>query len=109
MMGRSSKAEQARRLNTAWELLQARSSPAQTRRILVCRYGVSQRQAYRYLQQARQARAPVAVPQPEVGFSVKLPQPLVAQLHRQARAQGCALKVWVDRALQRALELEDYG
>lgn len=110
MIRRSSGSEVARRLNLAYGLIQAQALPRQVLAQLVGRYGLSRRQAYRYLRQARQVQEPVPVPEAQEVLSVKLPRRLLAQVRRQAQQQGCTLKGWVDQALQGALPPEeDYG
>ncbi len=110
MARRSSKIEQAHRLNSAWEGLQAHGSVAQVLRQLIRAYGLSRRQAYRYVQRARQVQEPVPVPAASAVLSVKLPRELIELVRSQARAQGCPLQAWVDQSLRRALwPAHDYG
>ena len=103
-MTRSSKAEQARRVNVTLQLLQAEASPADVLAKLRARYGLSRRQAYRYLDLARQAQGPVPVPEEQTVFSVKLSRRLIAQVRRQAQQEHCALNQWVDQALRQSLQ-----
>jgi predicted HicB family RNase H-like nuclease len=110
MRRRSSKAEQARRLNTAFAGLQANGSLAQIVSQLMRAHGLSRRQAYRYVQQARHVQEPLPVPEDQAVLSVKLPRGLLELVRSQARAQGCTLQAWVDQALQQAVwPAQDYG
>lgn len=110
MVRRSSKIEQARRLNAAFEGLQAHGSLAQVLRKLRRAYGLSQRQAYRYVQQAQQMQEPWPVPEASAVLSVKLSRGLIELVRSQARAQGCTLQSWMDQTLRRAVcPSEDYG
>jgi predicted HicB family RNase H-like nuclease len=101
---KSSAAEQARRVNETISLLEQRSSPAEVLAKIVARYGLSRRQAYRYLQQAQQAGSPLPVPQAKAVFTVKLPQRLIAQVRQQARQQRCSISSWVEQTLQVGLD-----
>ena len=103
-MAKSSEAEQARRVNVTISLLEQRSSAAQVLAELVTRYGLSRRQAYRYLRQAQQATSPLPVPQEKAVFTVKLPCPLIAQVRRRARQQRCSISLWVEQALRLGLD-----
>ena len=68
-------------------------------------YGLSRRQAYRYLQQAQNARGPLAVPEAKKVFTVKLSISLIRQVRQQARREGGAISQWVESALRRSLKL----
>src|SRR5438445_1441981 len=99
MMDRASASVKAERLNHARELLQrfdhlpdAVAQMAQDR-------GVSPRQAYRYLQQARRLRQPVPIGDTKVAFTVKLSQALVRRVRSFANTTGLSLREIVSRAL----------
>ncbi len=99
-MAKSSGAEQARRVNATIQLLEQRSSNSGVVVELVARYGLSRRQAYRYLRQAQHASSPLNIPQEKNVFTVKLPRPLIAQVRRQARQQRTSISAWVEQALR---------
>jgi len=101
---KSSEAEQARRVNLTLSLLQQRASSSEVLEELIARYGLSCRQAYRYLQQAQQATSPLPVPEAKAVFTVKLPRSLMLKVRQQARRQRCSISLWVERALR--LELD---
>jgi hypothetical protein len=61
--------------------------------------GVSPRQAYRYLQQARHLKEPVPVGDAKVAFTVKLSRELVRHLRTFAPRSGLSLSEIVSRAL----------
>ena len=103
-MPKSSEAEQARRVNATIQLLEHRTSAAQVLAQLMARYGLSRRQAYRYVRQARQAGSPLAVPEKKSVFTVKLPGSLIARVRRQARRERGSISTWVEQALRVALE-----
>jgi predicted HicB family RNase H-like nuclease len=70
---------------------------------LVARYGLSRRQAYRYLQEAQQATSPLPVPEAKAVFTVKLPRSLILKVRQQAQQQRGSISLWVERALRREL------
>ena len=102
-MIKSSESEQARRVNATIRLLKRNSSPPEVLSRLIAKYRVSRRQAYRYLQQAQNARRPLTVPEAKQVFTVKLPISLIRQVRQQARRQGGAISRWVEAALRRSL------
>ncbi|MGH8900675.1 MAG: hypothetical protein ACRDYA_03105 [Egibacteraceae bacterium] len=77
---------------------------AEAARVLAGRFGLSQRQARRYVEQARDQGA-VAVPEPTVVVSLRLPAGLVARLRAQAarsqRTLGCLVTQAVEELLDR--------
>lgn len=104
-MTKSSAAEQVRRVNMTVSLLQRKTASRRVLVRLITRYGFSRRQAYRYLQQARQTAGPLPVPEAKAVFTVKLPQRLIVQVRRRARQQRCSISLWVEQALRRWLTL----
>ena len=103
-MTKSSESEQARRVNATVSLLKQRTSPPGVLSWLIAQYGVSRRQAYRYLQQAQAARGPVPVPEAKRVFTVKLSVSVIRQVRRQARREGGAISQWVEAALRCSLD-----
>jgi hypothetical protein len=93
----------ARRINAAVALLADGLDGLAAARRLARRQRLSERQARRYVEQAR-AGGPVRVPSPKVVFTVKLPADIVRRLHRQARRHGLTLSAVVEQALQRVLD-----
>ena len=103
-MNHASTNVKAERLNHARELLQrfdhlpdAVAKMAQDR-------GVSPRQAYRYLQQARRLKQPVPISDTKVAFTVKLSQELVRRVRSFANSTGLSLSEIVSRALLAVLK-----
>jgi len=101
---KSSAAEQARRVNLTLSLIRQPTSTPEVLKELITRYGLSRRQAYRYLQQAQQADLPVAVPEPKAVFTVKLPRSVILKVRQQARRQRCSISLWVEQALRVRLD-----
>jgi predicted DNA-binding transcriptional regulator YafY len=107
---KSSEAEQARRVNLTLSLLQQRTATAEVLERLVARFGLSRRQAYRYVQQAQRAVAPLPVPEPKAVFTVKLPRSLILKVRRQAGQKRCSISLWVEQALRLRLDqANDHG
>ena len=102
-MPRASHSQKAQRLNLARSLL-LRLEDADALRQLAHRCSISQRQAYRYLQQARSLKQPVPITLPKIAFTVKLNPDLVAQLHRYADQVRLSLSEAVSRALSQMLD-----
>ena len=96
---RADAGERARRINAAAELLAASVEPAEAARRLAGRFDVSERQARRYVDAAREGGA-VAVPEPTVVFTVRLPAGLVERLRAHAAASGRTLSSLVAEACE---------
>jgi predicted HicB family RNase H-like nuclease len=100
---KSSEAEQARRVNVTISLLKKKTSPSKVLARLIGRYGLSRRQAYRYLQQAQKVASPLPVPEAKAVFTVKLARGLIVEVRRQARRQHCSISQWVEQSLRQSL------
>jgi len=97
-MPRANDTQKAERLNLARDLLRRLELPdaaAELARIS----SISQRQAYRYLEQAQHLRAPVPVADAKVAFTVKLSRTLVHRLRAYATSTGLSLSELVSRAV----------
>jgi transposase len=99
-MSKASKSEQAERINAALALIEQGSSPAETAQWLAARFGISRRQAYRYVQQARVSGQQVVIPERKMAFTVKLSDTLIQRLREYARSRGRSLSEIVTRALE---------
>jgi DNA-binding transcriptional regulator LsrR (DeoR family) len=93
----------ARRINAAAELLATGLDAAEAARRLARRYRLSERQAWRYVEQARD-QGPVEVPSPKVVFTVKLPVDLTRRIRRQAKQSGQTISALVAQALKEFLD-----
>jgi hypothetical protein len=98
-MARSTKAEKARQLNAARGLLQRRVALPEAVRRLAREFDLSERQAYRYLEQASQLDRPAEVPEATVAVTVKLPLRTVELLRKYARSSGLTIGAIVTAAL----------
>jgi hypothetical protein len=101
--GRRARGEEyAARVNAAAELVAAGAEVADAARELAARFGLSERQARRYVERAA-ASGPVQVPQATTVFTVKLPVPLVARVRAHAAASGRTISSLVTQALEEFL------
>jgi len=101
---RRARADQAaRRLNAAAEILASGFDVADASRQLARRHRISERQARRYVEQARDG-GPVEVPSAKVVFTVKLPIDLARRVRQQARRGGRTISALVALALTEFLE-----
>ena len=98
-MSRSNGAERAERLNAAFDLLAQGRAAAQAAAMLTEEFGLSQRQAYRYVQEAQAIKRPVPVSAPSVAITVKVPEDVAAQLREHAQATGSTIGDVVARAV----------
>jgi hypothetical protein len=98
-MGRSTKTEKARQLNAARGLLQRRVALPEAVRRLSREFDLSERQAYRYLEQASQLDRPVKVSEATVPFTLKLPPRTVELLRKYARSSGLTIGAIVTGAV----------
>lgn len=102
-MARSPNAIRAERLNAAFALLEEQRSLADAAATLVASYGMSKRQAYRYLNEAQQQPHPVPIPERKIAFTVKLSGGLVQRLRQRARSSGQTLSELVSQAIEALL------
>ncbi|MFH0750732.1 MAG: hypothetical protein V2B17_02750 [Chloroflexota bacterium] len=107
--GRRARADQrATRVNAAAELLGAGVAIVEATRELARRFGLSERQARRYVERAR-AVGVVEVPEPMTVFTVRLPESLVARLRGYAHGSGQTLSSIVAQALEEFLSRTRVG
>ena len=97
-MPRAAGPEHAKRLNLALGWVGQGLSPAETAGRLAAAVKISLRQAHRYVEQARELKAPVPAVGTKVVFTVKLPKLLVDRLHCYAETTGPTLSEIVGRA-----------
>ena len=90
-MVRSTKAKKARRLNAARGLLQRQVALPEAVRRLSREFDLSERQAYRCLEEASHLDRPVEVPEATVPVTLKLPPRTVELLRKYARSSGLTI------------------
>ena len=76
---------------------------------LMEKYGVSQIQAYRYIQQAKEINGKMAIPESSVVFTVKLPPSLINRIKKFAGSKGISISKVVRTALEEFLAKKDHG
>ena len=98
-MARSTKAEKARQINTARGLLQRGVELPEAVRRLSREFDLSERQAYRYLEEASQLDRPIEIPEATVAVTLKLPPRTVELLRKYAKSSGLTIGAIVTAAL----------
>jgi predicted DNA-binding transcriptional regulator YafY len=98
-MGRSTKADKARLLNAAHRLLERHTQLPEAAQSLSREFGISRRQAYRYLEHAAELGHPVPVEEASIPITLKLPPSTVRVLRSYADSSGLTLGEIVTRAL----------
>lgn len=107
-MERSQNSELVKRINQAFILLHKGTDSSQIVERLVKKYGVSQIQAYRYVQQAKENNGKMAIPETAVVFTVKLPPTLINRVKKFARSKGLPISKMVRTALEEFLAKQDH-
>ena len=97
--------EKARQLNAARGLLQRQIALPEAVRRLSREFDLSERQAYRYLQEASQLGGAIEVPEATVPITLKLPPRTVELLRRYARSSGLTIGAIVANALNAFLRV----
>lgn len=105
-MSRSTGAERVERLNAAFDLLTQGHAVAQAAAMLTEEFGLSQRQAYRYLQEAQAIKRPVPVCAASVAMTVKVPEDIATMLREHAHATSSTIGEVVSRAVSALLARE---
>jgi hypothetical protein len=98
-MTRSTKADKARQLNAAFVMLRGRVSLPEATQRLSREFDLSERQAYRYLEEAAHLEGPVEVCEATVPITLKLPVGTVRLLRAYAKSSGLTIGTIVTRAL----------
>lgn len=99
-MKKSSKAERIRRINAALALKHKYGTQAQAAEVLAAEYGISVRQAYRYVNEAGSIKEDLPVPDRKMAFTVKLSQNLIVALRQYTQKTEITLSDAVTQALE---------
>lgn len=94
-------------LNAAYMLLHRGGAITGAVERLSAQFGLSRRQAYRYVREAEGMSAPVDVPEMPVPMTFKLPRSLVEALRIHAANSGLSMGEIVSRALAAFLRRTD--
>jgi predicted DNA-binding transcriptional regulator YafY len=98
-MARSTDAQKAERLNAAHSLLVRGVSVADAVVSLSRQFGLSRRQAYRYLQEAQAIGHTVPVVAPSVPITLKMPADVVRDVRAYSVISGLTISEIVTRAI----------
>ncbi len=98
-MGRASDTQKTERLNRARTLLREFDQLPDAVERLAQDCSISRRQAYRYLQEAHRLKEPLAVTEPKLAFTVKLPPSLIQRVRLYASVKNLSISEVVGRAL----------
>lgn len=98
-MGRASDVQKTERLNRARALLRDFDQIPDAVEQLAQECAISPRQAYRYVQQAERLKEPLAVTEPKLAFTVKLPLSLIQRVRLYASVKDLSISEVVSRAL----------
>jgi predicted DNA-binding transcriptional regulator YafY len=98
-MGRASDTQKVERLNRARTLVREFDQLSDAVEQLAQDCSISPRQAYRYLQEAQRLKEPLAVIEPKLAFTVKLPPSLIRRVRLYASVKDLSISEVVSRAL----------
>jgi hypothetical protein len=98
-MARSSKADKARQLNAAYDMLVGDVPLSEAMRRLSREFDLSERQAYRYLEEATDLDRPVKVSEATVPITLKLPAGTARLLRAYAKSSGLTIGAIVTHAV----------
>ncbi len=98
-MARSNRTDKARQLNAAYSMLRRAIALPEAMQALAREFGLSERQAYRYLEEAARLKGPVEVSEATVPITIKLPVRTARLLRAYARSSGLTIGAIVTRAL----------
>jgi len=91
-MARSTDTQKSLKLNAAHRLLSRGTAVAEAADILSRECGISLREAYRYLEEARAIGRAVPVAEPLVAATLKIPGDVLRQLRAYSAISGLTLK-----------------
>ena len=98
-MARSTKTDKARQLNAAYAMLQRNTPLSKAVQRLSGQFDLSERQAYRYMEEAAHLERPVEVTEATVPITLKVPAATARLLRAYARSSGLTIGAIVTRAL----------
>ncbi len=98
-MSRSNKADKARQLNAAYAMLQRNTPLSKAVQRLSGQFDLSERQAYRYMEEATHLERPVEVIEATVPITLKVPAGTARLLRAYSKSTGLTIGAIVTRAL----------
>ena len=97
-MSRATKSDKARQLNAAYTILQRNTPLPKAMQQLSGKFGLSERQAYRYLNEAAHLDRPVEVVEATVPITLKIPAGTARLLRAYSKSTGLTIGAIVTRA-----------
>jgi hypothetical protein len=98
-MVRSTKADKARQVNAAHQLLKRNTALSEAAQSLARTFDLSLRQAYRYLELAAQLDRPIEITEATVPITLKLPPTTARRLRAHAKRSGLTIGTIVTLSL----------
>jgi len=108
-MERASKPELAQRINRAFSLLEKKVAHQQVIQLLKEEFGVSDIQAYRYIQQAKKNTTLLPIPESTKIFTTKLALSLIAKIKVFSKSVGIPINQVISHALEDYLTKQGNG
>jgi len=91
------------RLNAAFDMHGNVTPRAEAATLLAARFGLSRRQAYRYLQEAHAITNPVSSDVPAIAVTIRMPEDVAARLRAYAKQRGLTISAVVAQAVLKVL------
>ena len=101
---KSTHAERAQRINTALSFRKKHKAVSKAADAMTEKYGISKRQAYRYIHEAGKIGVEIPIPDQKIAFTVKLSQSLIQALRKYAKKSGKNLSEIVTQSLEGFLQ-----
>ena len=108
LMTRSTSCEKNQRLNRAFELLASGYTIARAAEVLVGQFGISLRQAYRYLLEAQRTGRPIPMTAPTVPITIKIPKDIAIKIRTYARTNNLTIGELISYSILAYLANESY-
>lgn len=104
MLKRSNIKENTLRLNFIYKQLIKGNSRAEILNVVIEKYGISLRQAQRYLKEVETLKGPKVVPESKTVLTINLPLSLIKRIRTRAKEIGMPLSELVRIALENCLK-----
>ena len=107
-MTRSTSCEKSQRLNRSFELLADGHTSARVAEMLVVQFGISLRQAYRYLLEAQRTGEVIPIEEPTIPMTIKISKDVAIKLRTYAHASNLTIGKVISLAVLDYLAREGY-
>jgi hypothetical protein len=98
-MKRSTNNEKSQRLRKAFELVAHGYTMNRAAALLVGEFGISLRQAYRYLKEAQRIGQPMPIVEPGIPITIKIPRSVALKLRTYAQTSNLTMGEIVGNAI----------